>query len=133
MNKFEKLAHRRAGKNLRITDALGNPLKNTKLQLKQVKHAFLFGCGAFDINSFFETEDAEKKAMYQERMELWFDLFNYGTLPFYWGGYHNDAVMGFEAYPDSGERFNSRYHWARIEVDGTELFRGTAYLDGMED
>lgn len=45
---------------------------------------------------------------------------------------HNDAVMGFEAYPDSGERFNSSYHWARIEVDGTELFRGTAYLDGME-
>ncbi len=87
MNKFEKVAHRRAGKTLRVTDTFGNPLKNTKLQLKQVKHAFLFGCGAFDINSYFETEDEEKKAMYQERMDLWFDLFNYGTLPFYWGGY----------------------------------------------
>ena len=87
MNKFEKVAHRRAGKTLRVTDLSGNPLKNTKLQLKQVKHAFLFGCGAFDINSYFETEDADKKAMYQERMDLWFDLFNYGTLPFYWGGY----------------------------------------------
>lgn len=87
MNKFEKVAHRRAGKTLRVTDALGNPLKNTKLQLKQVKHSFLFGCGAFDINAYFETEDEDKKAMYQERMDLWFDLFNYGTLPFYWGGY----------------------------------------------
>ena len=56
MNKYEKVAHRRAGKTLRVTDTFGNPLKNTKLQLKQVKHAFLFGCGAFDINSYFETE-----------------------------------------------------------------------------
>lgn len=87
MNKFEKVAHRRAAKTLRVVDGTGNPVKSTKLQLKQVKHDFLFGCGAFDINAYFETKDPEVKAMYKERMDLWFDLFNYGTLPFYWGGY----------------------------------------------
>ncbi len=87
MNKFEKVAHRRAGKTVRVLDAQGNPVANTKLQFKQTKHAFLFGCGAFDIHSFFETADEKEKAVYRERMDLWFDLFNYGTLPFYWGGY----------------------------------------------
>ncbi len=87
MNQFEKVAHRRAQKTIRVTDAQGNPIVNTRMQFKQTRHAFLFGCGAFDIHSYFATEDEAKKAVYKERMDLWFDLFNYGTLPFYWGGY----------------------------------------------
>lgn len=87
MSDFEKVAHRRTKRTVRVTDAQGIPVMNQKLQLRQTKHDFLFGCGAFDINAYFSTEDAEKKVMYQERMDLWFDLFNYGTLPFYWGGY----------------------------------------------
>ena len=87
MNKYENLAHRRARKLIRVTDKQGNSLKNVNILCKQKSHAFLFGCGAFDIHSYFETKDEEKKAMYGERLDLWFDLFNYGTLPFYWGGY----------------------------------------------
>ncbi len=87
MGNYEKLAHRRAKKVLRVVDDSGKTMNNVKLQLKQTRHEFLFGCGAFDINAYFSTEAAEKKALLKERMDLWFEVFNYGTLPFYWGGY----------------------------------------------
>lgn len=87
MSNFEKVAHRRAKKSVRVVDLQGNPMANVKMRFKQTKHAFLFGCGAFDINAYFSTEDPVQKAMYKERLDLWFDVFNYGTLPFYWGGY----------------------------------------------
>ncbi len=87
MGNYEKLAHRRAKKSIRVTDGAGNPLANTTFRLKQTRHAFLFGCGAFDINDYFATQDPERKKVLEERLALWTDLFNYGTLPFYWGGY----------------------------------------------
>lgn len=87
MTKYEKVAHRRAKKALRIVDSTGAPLKNTALKLKQTNHQFLFGWGAFDFNSYFMTKDPEKKAFFGERMKIWMDLFNYGTLPFYLGAY----------------------------------------------
>ena len=87
MTDLKKVAHRRAKKILRITDAQGNPMKNTTLSLKQTNHKFLFGWGSFDFNAYFSTEDTEKKAFFQKRMDIWTDLFNYGTLPFYLGGF----------------------------------------------
>ena len=93
-----------------------------------MKHAFLFGCGAFDINSYFETEDEEKKVMYKERMDLWFDLLNYGTLPFYWGGYE----------PVEGEpHWQSRMAAAKlmkekgVQVKGHPLCWHTACVDWL--
>ncbi len=34
-----------------------------------------------------KTQDPAEKAFLQERMAKWLALFNYGTLPFYWGRY----------------------------------------------
>ena len=34
MNKYEKVAHRRAKKAIRVVDGSGNPIVNTKLQFK---------------------------------------------------------------------------------------------------
>ncbi len=34
-----------------------------------------------------KTPDEKKQAFLRERMEKWLALFNYGTLPFYWGRY----------------------------------------------
>jgi endo-1,4-beta-xylanase len=45
------------------------------------KHKFLFGCNAF---GFIDGPIEEKKELYQKRF---LDLFNAGTLPFYWGMY----------------------------------------------
>lgn len=87
MGQYEKTAHRRGEKVVRVTDGNGMPVANTKMRLRQTKHKFLFGCGAFDINEYFWTKDPERKAVLEERVKLWTELFNYGTLPFYWGGY----------------------------------------------
>ena len=87
MTNYEKVAHRRAKKVLRVVDSQGMPIKSTTLQLKQTNHKFLFGWGSFDFNAYFSTEDPEKKAFFKERMDIWMKLFNYGTLPFYLGGY----------------------------------------------
>ncbi len=87
MANYEKVAHRRAKKALRVTDASGTPLVNVTLQLKQTNHKFLFGWGSFDFNAHFAVQDPEKKAFFAERMKLWMELFNYGTLPFYLGQY----------------------------------------------
>ncbi len=87
MGKFDKVAHRRASKVVKVVDANGAPVANTKMRLRQTKHKFLFGCGAFDINEYFATDDPVVKANMQERIDIWMELFNYGTLPFYLGRY----------------------------------------------
>ena len=87
MGKFDKVSHRRASKVVKVVDANGEPMANTKIRLRQTNHEFLFGCGAFDINEFFLTDDPAVKAIMQERIDIWMELFNYGTLPFYLGRY----------------------------------------------
>ena len=87
MGNYEKTAHRRTNKVVRVVDESGNPLTGKKLRFTQTNHEFLFGCGAFDFNEFYATTDSDQKAFLQERIDLWTDLFNYGTLPFYLGPY----------------------------------------------
>lgn len=83
---------------LHVTDKQGNPIKNKELRFKQINHKFLFGCGAFDIQLYANKDEIEKKKsedlthmpnfdinFVKERVDKWFDVFNYGTLPFYWG------------------------------------------------
>ncbi len=44
----------------------------------------------------------------------------------------NDSLFGNAADIESAESFNAEYHEAYIEADGAEIFRGTAYLVGVE-
>lgn len=48
---------------------------------------FLFGCGAFDVLRYVNATEESEKEKYGKRTKEWLDLFNYGTLPFYWGTY----------------------------------------------
>ena len=95
---MDKFNHRKATVKLLLKDASGNPLKNTGIKADQKTHKFLFGCGAFDVAGVvmpddftFPGADPEKMKMMKkssiERMEKFKKLFNYGTIPFYWGGY----------------------------------------------
>ena len=77
------LKHRKATAHLRILNPDGTPAANKSVQLDQVSHQFLFGCGAFDAVALMKTQDEKRKAFLQERMQKWLALFNYGTLPFY--------------------------------------------------
>ena len=81
------LSHRRADARLRILNPDGTPAANRAVRVDQASHQFLFGCGAFDTVEIMKTQDEKKKAFLQQRMEKWLGLFNYGTLPFYWGRY----------------------------------------------
>lgn len=83
MFKNGDLAHRKVKKTIRIMDNAGNPVSNTKVRVKQTKHKFLFGCGSFDFIPYVMNGDDEHKQI----VESWQEIFNYGTLPFYWGQY----------------------------------------------
>ena len=91
-----QLAHRKAEARLRILNADGTPAARREFRVDQVSHRFLFGCGAFDAVELMRTDDEQKQAFLQQRMEKWLALFNYGTLPFYWGRY--EPVEGEPAF-----------------------------------
>ena len=81
------LNHRRAEARLRLTLPDGSPAAHCTVTADQTAHQFLFGCGAFDAVDLKVTRDPERQAFLQQRMDKWLALFNYGTLPFYWGRY----------------------------------------------
>ena len=90
------LGHRQAEARLRILRPDGTPAAGQTIQIDQVSHQFLFGCGAFDAVEMMRTQDEERKTFLAERLQKWLALFNYGTLPFYWGRY--EPVEGKTAY-----------------------------------
>ena len=96
---MNQLAHRRASARLRLLNPDGSPAANLSVKADQTSHQFLFGCGAFDTVAMMKTEDEQEKTLLQERLEKWLALFNYGTLPFYWGRYEPEE--GKTAYPET--------------------------------
>ena len=91
--------HRRARAALQLLNADGSPAANRSVQVDQVSHQFLFGCGAFDAVAMMNLPEGEKRAFLEERMAKWLALFNYGTLPFYWGRY--EPAEGQTAYSET--------------------------------
>lgn len=77
------IGHRKVRRRIRFTDVQGNALSNCEVDIRQVRHAFLFGCGAFDFIPYV-CDGGEK---YRQITESWLEIFNYATLPFYWGKY----------------------------------------------
>ena len=77
--------------------------------LNQRSHQFLFGSGAFDFLEY------EGKKGDPERLDKWLALFNYGTLPFYWGRYEPK-----EGYPE----YESRMQAAKYLRDHNVTLKG---------
>ncbi|MBO4836104.1 MAG: endo-1,4-beta-xylanase [Clostridia bacterium] len=94
-----QLDHRRATARLFVSSPEGAPLRDQPVRIDQVSHSFLFGCNAFDIVAMMKTQDEEQKAFLQDRMQKWLGLFNYATLPFYWGRY--EPREGETAYSET--------------------------------
>lgn len=84
---MDKLSHRKASQVLRIVDECGKPAANQTVRLQLKNHEFLFGCGAFEALPYTNAprKDEAFAARMEDRMAKWLGLFNYGTLPFYWG------------------------------------------------
>ncbi len=81
------LSHRKSACRLRVTDGCGQPLKNKKMNVLQTNHKFLFGCGAFDILAYANVRNEQERVFWENRAKKWLEVYNYGTLPFYWGGF----------------------------------------------
>ena len=116
-------AHRVAKARLQILNRDGAPVANRPVSVDQVSHSFLFGCGAFDAVELMKTEDEEQRFFLLQRMEKWLSLFNYGTLPFYWGRY--EPVEGQTAYTET----MAAARWLRekgVQVKGHPLCWHTA-------
>ena len=84
MNIMTTPAHRIGESLVRVVDKNGNPVSDKELVLNQKSHQFLFGSGAFDF------VDWTGKGLDQDRIRKWLALFDYGTLPFYWGEYERE-------------------------------------------
>lgn len=86
---MNKINERKAEKVISVMKD-GKVLADTELRLRQTNHEFLFGCGAFDFvgKAKFELDDNPNPAIlakYKDITDKWLKVFNYGTLPFYWG------------------------------------------------
>ena len=84
------LSHRKVAKTLKIVDSSGNPASNKQINVKLKNHEFLFGCGAFDSIPYVMGVNDPSLPPVEDTMNKWLDVFNYGTLPFYWGMYEKE-------------------------------------------
>ena len=100
--------HRKIRKTIKFTDEHGNPLSGQTICIRQKNHAFLFGCGGFEFNPYVAKGDKSLGKI----TDSWLEIFNYATLPFYWGNYepeegrtNKDVIMKTAGYlNDKGVR-----------------------------
>ena len=72
--------YRKGDLTLRLIGADGLPLRaGSPVTIEQTRHQFLFGCNLF---RFKKNKSPQANAAYEQRF---LDLFNYATLPFFWG------------------------------------------------
>jgi len=113
---------------LRISDTEGNALAGVKLHIEQTSHDFLFGCGVFDALPAANNKKGD--AFCLERVQEWTELFNYGTLPFYWGRYEP-----LEGEPEYQSRMNAAklLRESEITLKGHPLCWHTACAEWLMD
>ena len=63
---------------IRVIDNEGKPVQNAVIHAKQIRSDFKFGINLFMID---ELETPEKNEIYKKKLP---ELFNLGTVPFYW-------------------------------------------------
>jgi len=118
------IEHRKVIKRIRFTDEKGNALANRNINVQQVRHKFLFGCGGFDFIPYV-MEGSEE---YREVTESWLGIFNYATLPFYWGRYEpEEGKPNKDALMKTAEYLNSK----GVKVKGHPLCWHTVCADWL--
>ncbi|MBP3901836.1 MAG: endo-1,4-beta-xylanase [Blautia sp.] len=104
---------RKSACEIRVVDSEGRPVPKTVFHFGQTDHEFLFGCGAFD--SIPAAGEKKDDPFYIDRMSKWMDLYNYGTMSFYWGAYE----------PEEGKpAFESRMNASRLLTDHGKTVKG---------
>lgn len=126
--KNQSYEHRKAKRVVYVKDICGVPLANQRLQLRQTKHEFLFGCGAFDMVAYTNPREGMDISFLQDRVDKWLALFNYGTLPFYLGAYEP-----VEGKPQQESRMNAANFLKKndVTVKGHPLCWHTAWANWL--
>lgn len=75
--------HRKTDVLITVVDSAGQPVAETDVKVQQTRHAFLFGCNIF---LWGHAGKAEEESAYRKHFA---ELFNFATLPFYWGSYES--------------------------------------------
>ena len=125
---MHNLEHRKESVCLRVLNPDGTPVVSQPVKIDQTGHQFLFGCGVFDSVDLMKTQDESRKAFLMERLDKWRALFNYGTLPFYWGRYEPE-----EGKPAFSETMAAA-RWLRdngVQVKGHPLCWHTSCADWL--
>ncbi|MCR4648583.1 MAG: endo-1,4-beta-xylanase [Lachnospiraceae bacterium] len=118
------LSHRKVSKNIQFKDAAGNILANTEIKIKQTNHEFLFGCGAFDFMPYVMKGEENFKQI----TESWLEIFNYATLPFYWGNFEREeGKPDTEVLMKTAQYLNSK----NVKVKGHPLCWHTVCADWL--
>lgn len=81
---------RKGKKLIRLLDNQGRPVCSKRIEIRQKQHEFLFGCGAFDFLAYIMNFMPDMKEQFHERTLLWEEVFNYGTIPVYWGMFEKE-------------------------------------------
>ena len=122
--------HRTAAATVTLTSSAG-PVANRRVTVAQKRHSFLFGSIGF---GFVPLANGEVEGKERETLELleqeWLALFNFATLPFYWGRF--EPVRG---KPDTA-RLLAAARWFRergVPAKGHPLCWHTTQPDWLLD
>ncbi|MBQ6302988.1 MAG: endo-1,4-beta-xylanase [Clostridiales bacterium] len=122
MNIATTPSHRIGEALVRVVDKNGKPVADKDLLLNQKSHEFLFGSGAFDFLEY------EGKKGDPDRLEKWLKMFNYGTLPFYWGFYEpKEGSVEFESRMEAAKILKSN----NVTIKGHPLCWHTVCADWL--
>ena len=128
---------RRLEATLTVRHADGSPCIDTDVLVQQQRHDFAFGNIGFDFVGLANDEQGEARENVfggadpeaAERLEdLWLDVFNSATLPFYWAGF--EPVQG---QPDT-RRLQAAAAWFRergVSIKGHPLVWHTLAPDWL--
>lgn len=100
-------AHRTGELIVTVTDADGTPRAGTEVVVEQRRHEFGFGNIGFDFIGLANGEHDPDDVGTPELADLWLDVFNTATLPFYWGRFEPERGR-----PDT-ERLQRTAAWFR--------------------
>ena len=135
-----KLQHRKATQRVKFVDKFGKPITNVDVKAQLVNHEFLFGCGAFDALpatapaeefgriAFYQDNQNINQDFFKDRVNKWLKVFNYGTIPFYWGGFEPEEGM---VLTESRMRAASFMKENNVKIKGHPLCWHTACADWL--
>jgi len=106
MNKSTEFSHRMADATVTVRKPDGTPLAHQEVTVAQRKHKFLFGNTAWDslalANGILQGAMKERA----ERVtDAFLDLFNFATLPFYWGRFEPERGKPGTAFMRQGAQW----------------------------